>query len=179
MQGLRQNIKSFQKSYSDRLKLNCSPFPWKSCSNEFFWEVAKIICLATTIINKKVILPWLAGRNSKLFFFFITLIQEVYVEILNGFRLTFWQLSLKMLLGFMITGKLFGDGKSWWEYWQYLKLQGNALVMGGSCNSCGRSVFALWLADWISQELWMLSRSLSDCKSLLLNVMIQSKSLSL
>ena len=130
MQALHQNIKSFQKLFSDRSKLNCSSFPWKSCSNEFFWEVAKIICLATTIINKKVILPWLAGRNSKLFFFFITLIQEVYVEILNGFRLTFWQLSLKMLFEFLITGKLSNCREMLW-WWA-----GVAAVVAGLFLHC-------------------------------------------
>ena len=88
-------------------------------------------------------------KEQQTLFFFTILIQEVYVESLNGFRFTFWQLSVKMLPKFIIiTPKLFGDGILWWEYWQYFKLQGNALVMGGSCSSCGRSVLALWLADW-------------------------------
>ena len=50
-----------------------------------------------------------------------------------------------------------------------IRLLRNVQDAGGSC----------FLLIKTSQELRMLSRSLSDCKSLLLNVMIQSKSLSL
>ena len=99
------------KAFKNHIEVElCSPFPWKSCSNEFFWEVAKIICLATTIINKKVILPRLAGRDSKRFF-----------------PSSHW--SRKSMLKVLMDLGLLSDNFLW-KCFSNLWLQGNSLVMG-------------------------------------------------